>query len=149
MTMPEKLVGQLVPALDANPIALVKRQRMLGRLDGKQRSQTRRARLHGEFEVDGARINRNWATKPSEVLWVRGAIRSIPTFGHVEKTPLAQGRPNRKGERVRKTKDWNLDVAADEKLLLVHDALVGAQCYAQVELVLGNERSPWCPYAKA
>ena len=54
----------------------------------------------------------------------------------------AKRRPNRERERLGIIVNRYLDVAANEKLLLVHDALVGSKFHPLIELALGDKRSP-------
>jgi len=62
----------------------------------------------------------------------------------VKKAALAERRPNRESERFGIIVNRYLDVAANKKVLLVHDALIGGKVDALRELVRRNERSPRC-----
>jgi hypothetical protein len=60
----------------------------------------------------------------------------------VKKALLAERRPNGKREGIGIIVNGNLNVPANEKGLLVHDALIRCKLHALRKLALGNKRTP-------
>jgi hypothetical protein len=105
--------------------------------------------LHGKFKVQSVGINRDGAAKPPEIGRVGSSVRCLPALAHVQKILLAERRPNGERERLRIVVDGNLNVTANEKGLLVHDALVGSEVHALCKLALGDKGTPRSLDAKA
>src|SRR5579862_9754508 len=121
------MMCNLVPPLNADAVVLVERKRVLRRLDSEQRSKSGGTRLHRKLEVNSARVKCDRTGKPSEIRRVGCAVWRIPMLAQVKKAVLAERRPNRESKRFGIIVNRYLDVAANKKVLLVHDALIGGK----------------------
>lgn len=109
-------------AIDGDPVALLDRERVLGRLKLERGADAIAAQMDARLQVLGAWVQRNFGRQPAEQWSDMRALWPVDARNELVEPLLAQRDPDAPDQRFVLAMDRNLDTSAHEEMLVVDDA---------------------------
>jgi hypothetical protein len=134
----ERKQAQLFCSRAGNANALIDAERVVGWLEFDRGANADGVGTNLGLEVQSVGITRHGVAQPPEVGRLGVSAGRMPQLGRTIEASSAERNPDRPYEGVRRAEDREVDVAGDEEVLVVDDALIRGEQAPRASLLFGD-----------